>query len=106
MKKNFFKAALMAMAMAVSIFAVEAASLNANKSKTDSITLNAEATSANSVQAHHLLMHPADAFCGHSMYRGSCNIPSHGCRGFFDANGDNYCDNCPGRCHAVTHQPR
>lgn len=42
----------------------------------------------------------------HSGVRGSCNVSSHKCNGYVDANGDNYCDNCkPTKCHAVNHQP-
>lgn len=41
--------------------------------------------------------------------RGSCNITSHHCPNYRDADGDNYCDHCKERgydCHAVNHQPR
>ena len=97
MKKSFFKATLMVIAaMAVSIFAVNAASLNSNKPKTASVALNIEAAPVDYAQAS--LMYSAKVV--------SCNVPGHGCKGFCDGNGDNYCDNCPGKCHAVTHQPR
>lgn len=105
MKKNYFKATLMVIAaMAVSIFAVNAASLNSNKPKTASVALNIEAAPVDYAQSS--LMYSSKVVCGHSMVRGSCNVPGHGCKGFCDGNGDNYCDNCPGKCHAVTHQPK
>lgn len=106
MKKSFFKATLMVIVMAVSIFAVDAASLNNNKPKMASAAVNAGNSSAGCDQACRSLMHSAKVVCGLSMVRGSCNVPGHGCKGFCDGNGDNYCDNCPGKCHAVTHQPK
>ena len=106
MKKNYIMVNLMVISMAVSFFAVNAANLNSNKPKSVSTALNADVTSVNSILEHHSLMHSVDVLCGLSMVRGSCNVPGHGCRGFCDGNGDNYCDNCPGKCHAVTHQPK
>lgn len=41
--------------------------------------------------------------------RGSCNIRKHNCPGYYDGNGDNYCDYCYKngyKCHAVDHQPK
>ena len=82
--KIFFKTAMIALLVVVCVNAA------------DAVGINGKCQEAHST--HHS--------CNLSMVRGSCNVPGHSCKGFSDSNGDNYCDNCPGKCHAVTHQPK